>query len=147
MISYPQEFSVRAVGASGIRTPWKVMADEAETTCCVPKGFEGEGGTFSPEDFFAQALLNCFVATYKVYASYSALDFQEIQASGRLIVDKDETSRQPVMKSFYLDVAIIGASSERKAEALAHKVFEQGFILNSVKTEKFLTVQVLPLPV
>ena len=32
----------------------------------IPSEFEGPGGGYSPEDFYALALLNCFGATFKV---------------------------------------------------------------------------------
>ena len=93
----------------------------------------GPGGALSPEDLFNQALANCFVATFKVYAENSKLTFSNLNVKSKLVVDLDER-RKPVMKEFFLDVEISGPSNADKAMLLAKKASESGFILNSVKT-------------
>jgi organic hydroperoxide reductase OsmC/OhrA len=96
--------------------------------------FEGAGGGLSPEDLFAQALTNCFVATFKVYAHHSRLNFKEVRVKSDLIVDLDD-NKKPVMKKLVLRAVIVGADNPQKAQTLAERAMKQGFILNSVKTE------------
>ena len=134
MIQYPIIFKGGAEGPSGKNTSWDVFSSSFESTCAVPPEFEGSGGTFSPEDFFLLALENCFVATFKVYAEYSKFDFDRIEISSTLTVDKD-ASGQVTMKDIHFSISLIGVKDARKAQLLAKKVIETGFILKSVKTD------------
>ncbi len=133
-MTYPMEFHCEAATESGMSRLWNVSAVDAKASCCIPKEFDGPGGAFSPEDLFALALTNCFLATFKVYAENSKLGYDGLAAKGHLIVDMDSEQKRPVMKSFRLDAEIKNASNVDKAKLLARKAFASGFILNSVKT-------------
>lgn len=134
MITYPVSFHGIGSTTSGIQTEWKVSSSNFETSCSVPKEFEGPGSAFSPEDFFLLALKNCFIATFKVYAEYSRLNFESLNIIGELIVDKNEQEK-PVMKALKLKIELTNASDQKKALLLIKKTLENGFILQSVKTE------------
>lgn len=134
MISYPLSFFAKANSVSGIQSLWSIESSGKTLQCSIPTEFEGPGGGFSPEDLFAQALTNCFLATFKVYVEKSKLDFSKITAQTELIVDLDD-NKKPVMKKALLKVAIDGASAPERLRALAGKALSSGFILNSVKTE------------
>ena len=134
MISYPISFFGEGNATSGIKTPWSNLASEYNADCCVPKEFEGAGGTFSPEDYFLLALQNCFIATFKVYAEYSKVTFGEISVKSELVVDKNE-NQKPVMKALKMKITVNEPSDERKVKFIVTKTLENGFILNSVKTE------------
>ncbi len=138
MFKYPMLFQAESSTQSGVQKTWtitsKTSQDNWTATCAVPPEFNGPGGGFSPEDLFAQALTNCFVATFKVYAENSKLDYEGLNASSTLTVDLDE-NKKPVMKKLKLSVSILNPSNQEKAELLAKKSFQSGFILNSVKTE------------
>ena len=79
MVQYPLKFSVTAEGVSGMDSTWVTQvpsneADESRSlTAAIPPEFQGPGGGYSPEDFYALALLNCFMATFRVIASKSQL--------------------------------------------------------------------------
>lgn len=133
MLSYPMEFHSSTESSSGLQSAWKTKSSEYETVCAVPPEFMGPGGGLSPEDLFNQALANCFVATFKVYAENSKLTFKQLKVSSRLVVDLDE-NKKPVMKDFHLKAQIIEPSNPEKALMLAKKASQSGFILNSVKT-------------
>jgi organic hydroperoxide reductase OsmC/OhrA len=105
-----------------------------EVRCAIPPEFEGPGGAFSPEDLFAQALTNCFLATFKVYAEKSNIQFSHVAATSELIVDLDE-NKKPVMKKFILHAEISGCDNADITRRIAERAFASGFILNSVKTE------------
>lgn len=132
MISYPITFKGGAEAGPGMAERWSVFASRFEGTCCVPEEFEGGGGTFSPEDYFLLALENCFIATFKVYAHYSKLSFQNLEVSASLVVDKGE-DHKVTMKSLHLAIQLTGAD-EKKAQLLVKKTMDNGFILQSVKT-------------
>ena len=140
MISYPLIFKARAVTKSGILTDWSSVATEngqrnntGELECGIPTDFGGSGHGASPEDFFLLALLNCYVATFKVIAERMKLNFETLNASGQLNLDK-EPSGQPRMKSATLVFDLLGASDTAKARRLMKQVSGQCMIINSVKT-------------
>lgn len=133
-IQYPMTFVAQSCAEPGMNRSWMVQSSEHQLKCAIPPEFEGSGGGLSPEDLFAQALTNCFVATFKVYAHHSRLVFQELLVHSNLIVDLDE-NKKPVMKKLILRAQIIGAENPEKAQMLATRAMKQGFILNSVKTE------------
>jgi organic hydroperoxide reductase OsmC/OhrA len=134
MIQYPILFESRASATAGVVTQWEINSGQNSAICAVPKEFEGPGGGFSPEDLFAQALTNCFVATFKVFAENSRVAFEKLDVVGRLTVDRDETKR-PVMKYFLLQIKLYSPSNPERAKTLVKKTVESGFILSSVKTE------------
>jgi organic hydroperoxide reductase OsmC/OhrA len=141
MISYPIVFKTNARAPSGIQTTWIEESQSIKTLCSIPQEFEGPGGGLSPEDLFAQALSGCFLATFKVYAEKSRIEFDHISVQGELTVDLDE-SKKPIMKKFILNAEISGCSNLDRARSLAEKAFSSGFILNSVKTELSLNLSV-----
>jgi organic hydroperoxide reductase OsmC/OhrA len=134
MIKYPILFNSKAQSQSSINSLWTIESQNISNSCAIPEEFEGPGGALSPEDLYAQALTNCFVATFKVFAEKSKLEFENVTCKGELIVDLDE-NKKPWMKSFKLMAQIKNANSVDKAKLLAEKAFKTGFILNSVKTE------------
>ena len=134
MTQYPVQFDSVTESACGIESRWSSKSGNMETSIAIPPEFEGPGLGLSPEDLFNQALTNCFVATFKVYAEKSRLTFERISVSSRLVVDFDD-ARKPVMKELHLTAQIVRPSNADKALLLAKKASQSGFILNSVKTE------------
>ena len=143
MSPYPISFFAKAKSASGMQTPWATESAGNQLQCTIPVEFDGPGGGLSPEDLFAQALTNCFLATFKVYAEKSKVLFTGVDVHTELIVDYDE-EKKPVMKKAILKVEIQGANSEDRAKNLAQRAFKSGFILNSVKTEVQLDLKLTP---
>lgn len=142
MIQYPFHFNTQAYAPCGIETSWKVRSSDFEMALAIPPEFEGPGGALSPEDLFAQALTNCFVATFKVLAEKSSVTFERVTVTGRLLVDRDDQKR-PVMKAFHFAIQLKAPSDEAKARRLVEKAMQGGFILNSVKTELSHEVMVM----
>lgn len=142
MIKYPILFHAKARSISGIQAPWEFESIGLHSACAIPSEFEGPGQALSPEDLFAQALTNCFIATFKVYAEKSRLDFELVSAQSELTVDLDENKR-PVMKKCVLRVAISSNDKHDRIKLIAEKAFASGFILNSVKTELTFELKVI----
>lgn len=134
MPAFPLEFISHAKAGPGVGAPWALKSGAHVTTGAVPAEFGGGGGGFSPEDLFAQALANCFIGTFKVYAQASKVAFEEVEVVAHLEVDQGE-SRQPVMARCRLDITISGAERPDRVETLVAKAVKSGFVLNSVKTE------------
>lgn len=142
MIHYPIEFASHTQAKSGIGGTWTSQSEANTSHCCVPKEFLGPGGALSPEDLFNHALTNCFVATFKVYAENSKLNFDSLTAKSTLTVEPGSDGK-PVMKKIEIHVKIFNPSNKDKALMLAKKASEGGFILNSVKTERHFTFEML----
>ncbi len=141
MIKYPIAFYTQANSPSGIQSPWTIESQSITHGCAIPPEFEGPGGALSPEDLFAQALTSCFIATFKVYAEKSKLSFSHLDVRAELVADLNEL-KKPVMKKCTLHVSIEGCETPERIKLLAEKAFSSGFILNSVKTELTMDLQV-----
>jgi organic hydroperoxide reductase OsmC/OhrA len=134
MITYPITFEGSALATEGIMSSWQTKATDTHLSCSVPKEFEGSSENASPEDYFLLAVMNCFVATFKVYASYSKVAFNELKVAAKLIVDKNQDGK-PCMRKVEMDVQLSGISNPARARLLVDKVLANGFILQSVKSE------------
>lgn len=130
----PLQFKAQSQSQAGIQTNWSIESYGHTALCAVPAEFGGPGGGFSPEDLFAQALTNCFVATFKVYAENSKLIFSDIKVKTDLTVAMNE-NKKVTMQKCHFNVNLHQTLQPEKAELLIKKAFESGFILNSVKTE------------
>ncbi len=133
-MQFPMEFYTRTESENGIQATWSCWSGEWQTSVAIPPEFAGPGGGLSPEDLFNQALINCFVGTFKVYAEKSKLSFDKLRASSKLVVAPDEQGR-PIMKRLEVKVQIEKPSHPDRALRLAQKASESGFILNSVHTD------------
>lgn len=127
-------FQAEAIAKSGIQNSWTIKSYKQTAECSVPPEFNGPGKGFSPEDLYAQALTNCFIGTFKVYAENSKLTFDDLKVETSLEVNLNE-NKKVVMKSCQMVIQLANPSQADKAELLVKKTFESGFILNSVKTE------------
>ncbi len=137
MIAYPIAFEYNAKAGSGTASTWTTMApEERAAVCAIPPEFDGPGRGYSPEDFFGLAVVNCFVATFKVIAEKSRLSFDSLSVEGRLVVDRDEKGR-PCMSSFLMDVKVSAGANGNVDRILRilDKTSESCIVLNSVKTE------------
>lgn len=143
MIQYPIQFFGQSDAGPGIQKSWSTEASGFAANCSVPKEFEGDGTFQSPEDYFLLAVQNCFIATFKVYAHYSKLTFDQLKIESELEVNKAEAG-SVMMKSVSLRIVLAGITDEKKARLLVDKTLAQGFILQSVKTEIKSHVTILP---
>ena len=140
MIQYPLVFRVASTASAPISESWtsRFLPDAGtpvSATVAIPPEFDGPGGGYSPEDFYALALLNCFVATFKVIAEKSRITYKKLEAEGSLTVDRGEGGA-PWMSAFHLKVRLTGASQADRALHLLEKTSQSCLILNSVKTLK-----------
>jgi organic hydroperoxide reductase OsmC/OhrA len=133
MITYPVRFTGKASAPAGMQESWATTASEQSFGCAIPEAFEGGGKAASPEDYFLLAVMNCFMATFKVYATYSKFDFTELGVDAVLLVDKSDEGR-PCMHTVELDVRLTGATRRERAQLLVDKTLANGFILQSLKT-------------
>ena len=140
MTHYPLFFKVSSSAGPSTLGSWTSALYPSErepvlSLVAIPPEFEGPGGAYSPEDFYCLALINCFVATFKVIAEKSKLNFKSLQCEGLLTVDLDEKGI-PWMSAFRLKAILLGASDVDRAKQILKKTSQSCMILNSVKTEK-----------
>lgn len=139
MIQYPLDFPVFAKAPSGTNTQWISSAGLTEELtkipCAIPVEFNGPGNGYSPEDLFALALVNCFIATFKLIAGASRLEYTHISGKAVLTVDRNESGK-PWMDRCSFEFTLDGVVDREKAERLLNKTSSQCLIWNSVHTKK-----------
>jgi organic hydroperoxide reductase OsmC/OhrA len=137
MIKYPMKFAVRAAGPAGMQSAWLTQAQnfDHQIPVSLPPEFDGPGAGLSPEDLYAMALHNCFIATFKVFAEKSKLQYETIGVESVLEVDRDEKGR-PWMARIHLHVTLCGVSQQENAKRILEKTSQSCMILNSVNTQK-----------
>lgn len=132
-IKYPVNFNVKSYSGEGISSLWNADFSWGDLELSVPREFDGPGGGASPEDLYALSLLNCFIATFKVYAEKSNLSYHSISGDADLTVDS-AGEKMPWMSDVKLDITLNKPENEKKAERILQKTKETGMILNSVKS-------------
>lgn len=137
MKQFPMPFDVMSESVQGIQTSWAARAQNQVQPIAVsiPPEFDGPGAGFSPEDLYALALQNCFIATFKVFAEKSRLNFSDINIQSRLEIDRNE-SGQPWMARISFRVKLSGVEQKEVALRLLDRTSKGCMILNSVNTHK-----------
>lgn len=143
MLQFPMKFLVQSTSAAGTQTAWttKAKSFDCKVPMAIPPEFEGPGNGLSPEDIYAMALENCFIATFKVFAEKSKLQYERVSIESVLEVDRDE--KRPWMARIHLHVSLVGSDQKENAHRILEKTAQSCMILNSVKTEKTFQFDVL----
>lgn len=144
MKQYPLKFTVTAESASGITPSWSTTAAawNHSVPMSIPPEFDGPGEGFSPEDIYAMALQNCYIATFKVFAEKSRLQYEKVNVKTVLEVDRDEKGR-PWMARAHFDVSLSGTQQKENALRIMEKTSQSCMILNSVLTAKTFQFEVV----
>ncbi len=100
----------------------------------IPPEFSGPGEGYSPEDLYALALLNCYIATFKFVSEKSKLSFREIFGEAKLEVGDTENQKN-WMKALTIKITLKGADQPDRALALMQKTTAHCMIHQSVKTQ------------
>jgi organic hydroperoxide reductase OsmC/OhrA len=143
MIKFPLKFEVKAVAVEGTSAQWTAQNELLPPIpCAIPPEFMGPGEGYSPEDFFAMALLNCLIATFKVYCEKAKVSFREIKGKVVLTVDKvpGQSGLAMPQADIFLDVA--GASDTEQARKLLDGAIKDCAVSNSIKTGKTFHINV-----
>jgi organic hydroperoxide reductase OsmC/OhrA len=147
MSSLPKIFKVESFGDSGIDTNW--LNSLSENKACtpivmaIPPEFEGPGGTYSPEDLYALSLLNCYLATFKVIAAKSKLEFKSIHGTSQLSVDKNNGNLLWMARA-EMSIVLKGVDRPDRALNLLKKTKAHCMIINSVNTEIIFHFSIAP---
>lgn len=137
MIKFPMKFEVSASAKSGIQSSWNTHAGAMPPIpCSIPLEFNGPGTGYSPEDLFGTSILNCLIATFKVYAEKQQVGFSEIK--GRVVLTVDRAPSENNISVTHVDayLEILGASDIEKAKKLMDSAVKDCIISNSIKAGK-----------
>lgn len=131
----PMQFPAEARSEFGIEKDWagRASVGAPDLKFGVPKEFGGPGTGLSPEDLFVSALVNCYIATFKVIAQNSKIQFARIEGSGVLTLDKD-SGGETWFTSALLKFNVSGAANVERTQRLMERVSKQCMVINSVKT-------------
>ena len=99
----------------------------------IPPCFGGPGKEASPEDLYLLSLLNCLIATFKVFAEKSKLSYESLDGFAKLNLIQ-ESSGVSSFKNIEIKLELFSPDNHVKAERLFNKVESQSMIVNSVKT-------------
>lgn len=144
MSRYPLVFRNQVTAGAGSQRPWACSGEgfPQEITMAIPPSFNGPGGAPSPEDLYALALANCFVATFKVYAEKARLEYTDLTVVSELAVDRGEGGF-PWMARLHLQVKISGVNDRELAEKWLRTTSTQCMVIRSTKTEVTFDFQVV----
>lgn len=128
MVEYSEDYSAQAE-ATDDADDWTTESRD-QFRIGIPPEFGGDFDGPAPENYYAVALTNCYVATFKVMADNSDLEFERITADGTLRLRPDDGDT--IVDSFALDVELAVETVDRKTELLLERAQDHCFILQSV---------------
>lgn len=137
------KFEIQANAPAGISSVWTAQTEHlSPILSAIPPEFSGPGGGYSPEDLFGMSLLNCLIATFKVYCEKSNMSFQEIRGRVTLTVDKisGQSGFAMTQADVFLDIA--GASDPEKLRKLLDASIKDCAVSNSIKTGKTFHINI-----
>jgi len=141
-MQFPISFKVSAKASKGIGSSWNSIVEGLDTVnSCIPKEFGGPGDGYSPEDFFALAVLNCIIATFKVYVEHSNLSFERLEAGAEAKMEK-HSDNYLFISHINIKIDITGASDKEKIKATLDKAIKDCAISNSVKSGKTYDINI-----
>lgn len=138
MVKFPLQFTVNADAKSGIRTVWACHSgNHPKISCAIPPEFGGPGdGGYSPEDLFALSVLNCMIATFKVYGEMAKIQYSEISGSAKATLNKHPSNSILWISDIEFTLEVKGSSDKEKAKSLLDKAIHDCAISNSIKSAK-----------
>lgn len=142
-MKFPMLFTVSSKATSGISSHWKCAAGNLPAIdSSIPAEFGGPGQGYSPEDLFALAVLNCIIATFKVYCEKSNLQFTEIDGKAVLSVNKHPSEKTLWMSDLEITINVSGSSNPEKVKMMLDKAVQDCAVSNSIKTSKAFHLKV-----
>lgn len=136
MSDHHDQFTVTAQATSGIQTSWTSSSvDLTNLAMAIPPQFQGPGRAASPEDLYAMAILNCFLATFKVIAEKSQFPFGQV--TGEAIISSGKNAQGKLfIPTVVMKIHLSGITDKDKATRLLNMAGQNCLIMNSVTTEK-----------
>lgn len=143
MIKFPMKFEVEATATPGMGAQWTSRSDSLPPIpTAIPPEFMGPGGGYSPEDLFALAVLNCIIATFKVYAEKGKITYRTIQGKAFLTVDKQPSETGFGMTHIDIRFQIDGSLDHEKTKKTLENAIRDCAVGNSIKTGKTFNIEI-----
>lgn len=143
MVKFPLHFSVSADSKSGIRTVWASHSGNLpKISCAIPPEFGGGGDGYSPEDFFSISVLNCLIATFKVYAEMAKVQYSEISGVAKATLNKHPSDGLLWISDLEITLEVKGAMDKEKAKTLLDKAIKDCAVSNSIRSAKSFHLKV-----
>ena len=143
MLKFPMKFEVKANATPGIASHWTAGShDLPPIMSAIPPEFSGPGNGYSPEDLFGIAILNCLIATYKVYCEKSKVSFHNLSAKAVLVIDKQPSETSFIVTEINIFFDISGATDVEKGRKLLDQAIKDCAISNSIKSGKTFHINI-----
>ena len=140
---FPLRYEVNAEATEGISSIWKAQTNAlAPTSCAIPPEFNGPGGAYSPEDFFALAILNCMIASFKFHCEKAGQHFEKIKGNASLSITKDPETEHLLLNEVYIKFDVSGSSDAGHVKNLLEQAIKECPVGNAVKTGKSFQINV-----
>ncbi|HSX14190.1 MAG TPA: OsmC family protein [Chlamydiales bacterium] len=144
MVKFPMKFEAQANATSGITSLWTAQTDLLPPIpCAIPPEFMGPGGGYSPEDLFSLAIVNCVIATFKVYCERGKVSFQNIFGKAVLTVDRLHGESGIGMTQIDITFDVQGASDGEKVKKTLESAIQDCAVSNSIKTGKTFHINLI----
>ncbi len=135
MIKFPMTFDVEAKATSGISNNWIAQGNHfPPIPSAIPPEFMGPGGGYSPEELFGIAIINCLVATYKVYCERHKVIFETIQAKASIKLAQDSSTKALFISNVDVTLDVSGAPDIEQATKQLKAAHMDCAISNSIKS-------------
>lgn len=136
MLKFPMQFQVEGSSRAGVQTSWEIASHHLPPiSCAIPPEFRGPGGAYSPEDLLGLAAISCLIATFKVFASLSSLNFEEIRAAATIVVDRPQ-GKPAAITELNITLNVLGASNKEMALKLLEESKKNCLVTSALNCEK-----------
>lgn len=137
MIQFPLKYEAKLEADAKITNKWSCKANSGETVdCAVPPEFNGPGHGFTPEDFFAMAVLSCITAALKVLCEKHKVSFNKIKGKAVLNMDTNKTDNTLYFTEIDINIEVSGASNVEAVKKLLEKAIATCPVCAAIKTSK-----------
>lgn len=143
MVKFPLSFEVKAQTKAGITSNWQSQAHQIPPIpCSIPPDFGGSGKGYSPEDLFALSVLNCIIATFKVYCERSGQTFEDLEGKAVAQMGKHPQDNCLAMTHIDIYIQVKGSSHAEKVKEILDKSIKECAISNSINSGKTFHLEV-----
>lgn len=132
-MEFSEDFEVSS--EAGKQDSW-ISESRQEFEVGVSKEFGGSFDGPAPENYLAVALANCFVATFKAMADRSGVEYDKVEAEGKLQVRPVDGETE--VKLFEAVFTVESPEEDRKIRTLMERAEEHCFVMGAVDIEKDL---------
>ena len=137
MVDFPLKFEVKADSKPGVSTNWQCSANNLEPIKVgIPVEFHGPGKAYTPEDLYGLAVINCIIAVYKAISEKNSSEFEKIEGSIIVSLDKKEENGNLELTNLDIKFKVTGAKDKEKAKTFLEKAIKDCPVSNSIKSGK-----------